>query len=63
MEIHQPHDKLFKVAFSHKKVAYDFISVMLDAETLEELDLDSLTLINSSHVDKNMRELRSDVVY
>lgn len=63
MEIHQPHDKFFKAAFSHQNVVHDFLCVFLNTKTLADLDLDSLTSVNTSHINNEMSELRSDVIY
>ncbi|MEM7174252.1 MAG: Rpn family recombination-promoting nuclease/putative transposase [Bacteroidota bacterium] len=48
MAIHQPHDKFFKRAFRRKEAVADFISVHVDAEELQKLDLNTLELQKDS---------------
>ena len=63
IEIHQPHDALFKASFSHKQVMIDFLSSRLPKETLERIDLSTLRLTNKSFVAKTGRETHSDLIY
>ena len=61
--IHQPHDTIFKAAFSHKQVMVDFLRSRLPQETLARLDLNTLQLTNKSFVSKTGRQTHSDLIY
>ena len=63
IEIHQPHDSIFKAAFSHKQVMVDFLRSRLPKERLEHIDLSSLSLTNKSFVSKTGRQTHSDLIY
>ena len=63
IEIHQPHDSLFKAAFSHKQVMIDFLTSRLPKQTLARIDLNTLRLTNKSFVSKAGRQTHSDLVY
>ena len=61
--IHQPADKLFKDAFRRKEVIVDFLRGRMASDFLEQVDLDSLKLENSSFVTKEMKNKESDVTW
>ena len=61
--IHQPHDTIFKAAFSHKQVMVDFLRSRLPQETLARIDLSTLKLTNKSFVSKTGRQTHSDLIY
>jgi len=63
IEIHQPHDKLFKVAFGHKEVLKDFLKSRLTPEILAKVDLTTAKLENCSFVSEELRGTQSDIVY
>jgi len=63
IEIHQPHDKLFKVAFGHKEVLKDFLKGRLAPEILAKVDLTTAKLENCSFVSEELRGTQSDIVY
>ena len=63
IEIHQPHDALFKASFSHKQVMVDFLTSRLPQETLARIELSSLRLTNKSFVSKTGRQSHSDLIY
>ena len=63
IEIHQPHDALFKASFSHKQVMVDFLTSRLPQETLARIELGSLRLTNKSFVSKIGRHRHSDLIY
>jgi len=63
IEIHQPHDKLFKVAFGRKKVLQDFLKSRLTPEILAKVDLSTAELENCSFVSEELRGTQSDIVY
>ena len=62
MDIHQPHDKFFKLALKIKEVAMDFLVANLPQEVLEKLDLSSVELQDSSFVDGKFKGYCSDVL-
>ncbi len=57
------HDKLFKKVQSIKENAVDLIETTFPQEVLDILDLNSLTLDNTSYIDKRLKEYYSDLVY
>ncbi|MEZ4886128.1 MAG: Rpn family recombination-promoting nuclease/putative transposase [Chitinophagales bacterium] len=59
----QPHDKFFKETFSRKEVARDYIDQFLPADISENLDLRTLQLSETSHIDEELQEHLSDIVY
>ena len=63
IEIHQPHDALFKASFSHKQVMLDFLTSRLPQDTLARIELSSLRLTNKSFVSKTGRQRHSDLIY
>ena len=58
-----PHDKFFKETFSKKEEAIDLISHTFPEKLVENLDLSSLTLDNTSYIDEDLSENFSDLVY
>lgn len=58
-----PHDLLFKEAWSRKAVAQDYLRHFLPPDLLAQLDLDSLVLTKDSFVDHDLTERFSDLVY
>jgi len=63
IDIHQPHDKLFKVAFGHKEVLQDFLRSRLTPEILVKVDLSTAKLENCSFVSEELKGTQSDIVY
>jgi len=61
--LQNPHDKFFKEIFSEKEEATEFIRQILPKELINQLDIDSLTLDNTSYVDDTLEECFSDLVY
>ena len=59
----QPHDKFFKETFSRKEVARDYIDQFLPVDIRENLDLRTLQLSQTSHIDEELQEHLSDIVY
>ncbi|MEQ4925040.1 Rpn family recombination-promoting nuclease/putative transposase [Proteus hauseri] len=57
------HDALFKQFLTHPDNARDFFSVHLPADILPLCDLSTLQLESSSFVDRQLRQLHSDVLY
>jgi hypothetical protein len=61
--INNPHDKLFKSAFSLKTVARSFIEEYLLCRIDYQIDLDNLRSIQNDSVDNYYSEFLSDLVY
>ena len=61
--VHNPHDRFFKRIFSDIRIARDFLWNYLPQEAVEIVDLDYLIPENNSHVDENLRESLSDMLY
>jgi predicted transposase/invertase (TIGR01784 family) len=62
-KIQNPHDKFFKETFSSPLVVRDFIKNYLPAPILKMVDLDELEIQNGSHVDEELSEVFSDVLF
>ncbi|WP_026393478.1 Rpn family recombination-promoting nuclease/putative transposase [Acetobacterium malicum] len=58
-----PHDKFFKDTFSNPLVARDFIENYLPESILKMVDLSELEIQNGSHVDAELSELFSDMLF
>jgi len=63
IEVHQPHDKLFKAAFGDKEVLQDFLKSRLTLEILKRVDLSTVKLENCSFVSEELKGTQSDIVY
>ncbi|AFA49430.1 Rpn family recombination-promoting nuclease/putative transposase [Acetobacterium woodii] len=63
MKIQNPHDKFFKEIFSNPLVARDFIENYLPEPILKIVDLNELEIQNGSHVDEELSELFSDMLF
>jgi len=61
--VYNPHDRFFKRIFSDPNIARDFLQNYLPQEAIEIVDLDYLIPENNSHVDENLRESLSDMLY
>lgn len=62
-KIQNPHDKFFKEIFSNPLVARDFIENYLPEPILKIVDLNELEIQNGSHVDEELSELFSDMLF
>ncbi|WP_286945573.1 Rpn family recombination-promoting nuclease/putative transposase [Acetobacterium sp. UBA5834] len=62
-KIQNPHDKFFKEIFSNPLVARDFIENYLPEPILKIVDLNELEIQNGSHVDAELSELFSDMLF
>ena len=58
-----PHDKFFKDTFSNPFVVRDFVENYLPEPILKMVDLSELEIQNSSHVDEELSEVFSDMVF
>lgn len=61
--IKNPHDSYFKSTMSNIKVARDFFDLHLPNEFRQAVDLKTLKLAKASYIDKELRELISDILY
>jgi len=61
--IHNPHDKLFKEAFSRREMAVDFFKNYLPTAVSARLDWESLHLEPGSFTDEALRGSESDLLY
>ncbi len=58
-----PHDLFFKETFSRKEIASDFLSEYLPRDILRQTDLNSLTIVKDSFVEKELAGQYSDILY
>ncbi|MEM7361477.1 MAG: Rpn family recombination-promoting nuclease/putative transposase [Bacteroidota bacterium] len=63
VNIHHPHDKLFKAAFGKEIVTRDFLLSRLPADILAQIDLDTLQRENNSFLDSRLRPYYADAVF
>jgi predicted transposase/invertase (TIGR01784 family) len=61
--LQNPHDKFFKELFSEKEEVTEFITQTFPKEIVQNLNLDTLELDNTSFVDEELQEHFSDLVY
>ena len=61
--IANPHDKLFKEAWSNRETAQDFLQQYLPREVLELVDLNTLEISKDSFVEKELKDYFSDLLY
>ena len=62
-KIENPHDKFFKETFSNPLVTRDFLENYLPQPILKIIDLNNLEIQNSSHVDEELSEVFSDMLF
>ncbi len=58
-----PHDALFKKFFGNIEITKDFLENYLPKEIRNMVDLDTLYLESTSHVDKKLKEIFSDLLF
>ncbi|MFK7972599.1 MAG: Rpn family recombination-promoting nuclease/putative transposase [Bacteroidia bacterium] len=58
-----PHDTYFRHSFSNSEIARDFLVHFVKDDIVPLLDLDTLTLSETSYVDESLQSHFSDVVY
>ncbi len=61
--IHQPHDKLFKLALEEKVLAKEFFTAHLPDHILMKINLSTLKFENHSFIDSDYKEIEADVLY
>jgi hypothetical protein len=62
-EIHQPHDKLFRAAFSNPETAAAFLRAYLDPALVALVDWDSLHVEPGSFIDAQMKASEADLLF
>ena len=62
-EIHQPHDKLFRAVFSDAREAADLLRTSLPDTLRNRFDWTTLTLVDGTFLDDDLRESQSDLLY
>ncbi len=62
-EIHQPHDKLFRAAFSNPETAAAFLQAYLDPALVALVDWDSLHVEPGSFIDAQMKASEADLLF
>ena len=62
-ELYQPHDKLFRAVFSDTAEAAGLLQAALPATLRDSLDWPTLTLIEGTFLDEDLRESESDLLY
>ena len=62
-DIKNPHDRVFRGSMSDIKVAKPFLTFYLADEAKQDLDLSTLELLPTSHVNTRLDESISDLVY
>ncbi len=62
-EIINPHDHFFKVLFTSKQNAIEFVQHYLPAEVVQCLDLPTLEISKDSFIDASLSEHYSDLIY
>ena len=62
-KVQNPHDKFFKDTFSNPFVVRDFVENYLPEPILKMVDLSELEIQSGSHVDEELSELFSDILF
>lgn len=63
MRVQTPHDKFFKRFFGYKEITKDFLENYLPEDIKEIVDLDTINLEDGSHVDNELKETFSDMLF
>ena len=63
MRVATPHDKFFKRFFRYKEITKDFLENYLPPTIREMVDLDTINLEESNHIDKELKETFSDMLF
>ncbi len=61
--IHQPHDKLFKTAFSHPPTSAAFLKTQLPTPIVQAIDWPQLSLLPGSFIDSHLCHSESDLLW
>ena len=62
-EVNNPHDKFFKSFIYERQNAIDFFKTFLPEDLSEIIDIDSLTIENSSFINNSLGEIFSDAIF
>ncbi|MBC3805043.1 Rpn family recombination-promoting nuclease/putative transposase [Acetobacterium fimetarium] len=62
-KVQNPHDKFFKDTFSNPVLVRDFVENYLPEPILKLVDLNELEIQNGSHVDEELSEVFSDMLF
>ena len=62
-DLHQPHDRLFRAVFSDAGEAASLLRTALPATLGERFEWTTLTLVEGTFVDEELRESQSDLLY
>jgi predicted transposase/invertase (TIGR01784 family) len=62
-DIHQPHDRIFRAVFSNADEAAGLLQTALPGAIRDHFDWTTLTLLDGSFVDDEMRGSQSDLLY
>jgi predicted transposase YdaD len=62
-KVQNPHDKFFKDTFSNPLMVRDFVENYLPEPILKLVDLNELEIQNGSHVDEELSEVFSDMLF
>lgn len=63
LQLHNPHDVIFKKFFSNVKVANKFIKAYITKELKEKCDFSTLKIEPGSFIDEDLRQQYSDILY
>ncbi len=63
MEVQNPHDKFFKKIFGDLAVAKDFLNNYLPEKIMGIIDIDTLEPQKDSHIDEELKESFSDLLF
>ncbi|MDX2277929.1 MAG: Rpn family recombination-promoting nuclease/putative transposase [Saprospiraceae bacterium] len=61
--VHQPHDKYARFVLQIKEVALEMLQFCVPAHILENIDMESLEISETSFVDEDLKEYFSDICY
>ena len=62
-DIHQPHDRLFRAVFSDAGEAASLLQAALPNTVRDNFDWRTLTLVEGTFIDEDLRESQSDLLY
>ncbi len=62
-DVINPHDSFFRETFGRKEIAAGFLREYLPKALLQKIDLESLTAVKDSFVEKELRQHFSDLLY
>lgn len=63
MELHQPHDQIFKALMQDKLMVIDYLKAFLPNNIKENIDYTSLVLEDKSYIDELLKSSFSDIIY